>query len=41
MVVCAVQRQKERTEFRGEIGFGALQTGLDIEYSRTSIGFTW
>jgi hypothetical protein len=25
----------------GEIAFGALQAGLDIEYSRTSIGFTW
>jgi len=26
---------------RGEITFGALQAGLDIEYSRSSIGFTW
>ena len=26
---------------RGEIAFGALQAGLDLEYSRTSIGFTW
>lgn len=26
---------------RGEIAYGALQVGLDIEYSRTSIGFTW
>lgn len=26
---------------RGEIAFGALQAGLDIEYSRSSIGFTW
>ena len=26
---------------RGEIAFGALQAGLDIEYSRTSIDFTW
>ena len=25
----------------GEIAFGALQAGLDIEYSRSSIGFTW
>ena len=25
---------------RGEIAFGALQAGLDIEYSRSSIGFT-
>jgi hypothetical protein len=28
------------TEYgRGEIAFGALQAGLDIEYSRSSIGF--
>src|ERR1700734_4441546 len=26
---------------RGEIAFGALQAGLDIEYSRSSVGFTW
>jgi hypothetical protein len=26
---------------RGEIAFGALQAGLDIEYSRLSVGFTW
>jgi hypothetical protein len=26
---------------RGEIIFGALQAGLDIEYSRSSVGFTW
>jgi hypothetical protein len=26
---------------RGEIAFGALQAGLEIEYSRSSIGFTW
>jgi hypothetical protein len=26
---------------RGEIAFGAMQAGLDIEYSRGSIGFTW
>ena len=25
----------------GEIAFGALQAGLDIEYSRSSVGFTW
>ena len=25
----------------GEIAFGALQAGLDIEYSRSSIRFTW
>ena len=25
----------------GEIAFGALQDGLDLEYSRSSIGFTW
>ena len=25
---------------RGEIAFGALQAGPDIEYSRSSIGFT-
>src|ERR1700735_3194225 len=26
---------------RGEIAFGALQAGLDMEYSRSSVGFTW
>ena len=26
---------------RGENTFGALQAGLDIEYSRSSVGFTW
>jgi hypothetical protein len=26
---------------RDEIAFGALQAGLDIEYSRSSVGFTW
>jgi len=26
---------------RGEIAFGAMQATLDIEYSRTSVGFTW
>jgi hypothetical protein len=26
---------------RGEMAFGVLQAGLDIEYSRCSIGFTW
>lgn len=25
----------------GEIGFGALQAGLDLEYSRTMVFFTW
>jgi hypothetical protein len=25
----------------GEIAFGALQASLDIEYSRSSVGFTW
>ena len=25
----------------GEIAFGALQADLDIEYSRSSVGFTW
>ena len=25
----------------GEIAFGAMQATLDIEYSRTSIGFAW
>jgi hypothetical protein len=26
---------------RGEIAFGALQAGLDIAYSRSSVGITW
>ncbi len=30
-----------RANGRGEIAFGALQAGLDIEYSRASVGFTW
>jgi len=25
----------------GEIAFGAMQAGLDIEHSRSSIGFSW
>ena len=28
-------------EGRGEITFGAMQATLDIEYSRSSIGFAW
>ena len=28
-------------ERRGEIAFGAMQATLDIEYSRSSIGFAW
>ena len=24
-----------------DVYFGALQAGLDIEYSRSSVGFTW
>jgi hypothetical protein len=30
-----------RANGRGEIAFGALQAGLDVEYSRASVGFTW
>jgi hypothetical protein len=30
-----------RANGRGEIAFGALQAGLDIEYSRALVGFTW
>ena len=30
-----------RSNGRGEIAFGALQAGLDIEYNRASVGFTW
>jgi hypothetical protein len=26
---------------RGEIAFGALQAGLDLEYSQTMVFFTW
>jgi hypothetical protein len=26
---------------RGEIAFGALQAGLDLEYSRSLVFFTW
>lgn len=32
-----------RANWCGEIAFGALQAGLDVdvEYSRASVGFTW
>jgi hypothetical protein len=30
-----------RANGRGEIALGALQAGLDVEYSRASVGFTW
>ena len=30
-----------RANGRGEIAFGALQAGLDVEYTRASVGFTW
>ena len=30
-----------RANGHGEIAFGALQAGLDIEYGRASVGFTW
>ena len=29
-----------RANGRGEIAFGARQAGLDVEYSRASVGFT-
>ena len=35
------RRSGSPTIARGEIAFGALQAGLDIEYSRSSVGFTW
>ena len=30
-----------RADGRGEIAFGAMQSGLDLEYSRTLVFFTW
>jgi hypothetical protein len=30
-----------RRRSRAEIAFGAGQAGLDIEYSRSSVGFAW
>ena len=39
--LCAPAAILIRANGRGEISFGALQAGLDIEYSRASVGFTW
>jgi hypothetical protein len=39
--LCGTAMIKITAHGRGEISFGALQAGLDIEYSRSSIGFTW
>lgn len=30
-----------RADGQGEIAFGAMQAGLDLEYSRTLVFFTW
>ncbi len=30
-----------RADGRGEITFGAIQAGLDLEYGRTIVFFTW
>ncbi len=30
-----------RADGRGEITFGAMQAGLDLEYSRSMVFFTW
>lgn len=30
-----------RADSRGEIVFGAMQAGLDLEYSRSMVFFTW
>ena len=30
-----------RADGRGEIAFGALQAGLDLEYGRSMVFFTW
>jgi len=30
-----------RADGRGEIAFGAMQAGLDLEYSRSMVFFTW
>lgn len=30
-----------RADGHGEIAFGAMQAGLDLEYSRTLVYFTW
>ncbi len=34
-------RDRHRRRWAWRISFGALQVGLDIDYSRSSIGFTW
>lgn len=30
-----------RADGRGEIAFGAMQAGLDLEYARSMVFFTW
>jgi len=30
-----------RADGHGEIAFGAMQAGLDLEYSRSMVFFTW
>jgi hypothetical protein len=30
-----------RADGRGEIAFGAMQAGLDLEYGRSAVFFTW
>jgi hypothetical protein len=30
-----------RADGHGEIAFGAMQAGLDLEYSRSAVFFTW
>ena len=39
--LCGPATIDHSSERHGEIAFGALQAGLDIEYSRSSVGFTW
>jgi hypothetical protein len=39
--LCGPATIKIGADGRGEIVFGALQAGLGIEYSHSSIGFTW
>lgn len=39
--LCGLATLIIRANGHGEIAFGALQAGLDVEYSRASVRFTW
>jgi hypothetical protein len=39
--LCRPAAMTIRADNHGEIAFGALQTGLDLQYSRSTVFFTW